>query len=70
MKELTHFNKKGDAHMVNVGEKADSNRIAIATGLIKMKKNTLAKIIQGTSHKGDVLSVARIAGIQASKKNI
>ena len=68
MNELTHFNKKGEAYMVNVGEKIDSNRMAKASGYILMKSSTLKKIIEGTSHKGDVLAVARIAGIQASKK--
>ncbi|MEO6117606.1 MAG: cyclic pyranopterin monophosphate synthase MoaC [Methylotenera sp.] len=65
---LTHFDSSGQAHMVDVGEKAETHRIAIATGSIKMLPATLNLIHQGNSKKGDVLGIARIAAIQASKK--
>jgi len=65
---LTHFDQNGQAHMVDIGEKAETHRIAIATGLISMLPATLALIQSGTSKKGDVLGIARIAGIQAAKK--
>jgi len=65
---LTHFDKQGQAHMVDVGSKADTHRIAVASGKIKMQPATLALIIAGNSKKGDVLGIARIAAIQASKK--
>ena len=65
---LTHFDKQGQAHMVDVGTKADTHRIAVASGKIKMLPATLALIIAGNSKKGDVLGIARIAAIQASKK--
>ncbi len=68
MSQLTHFNPAGEAHMVDVGNKAISQRTAIATGHITMRAETLAKIIQGDFKKGDVLGIARIAGIMASKK--
>ena len=66
--ELTHINKDGHAHMVDVGGKAISERVAIATALVKMQRETLALIRSGNSIKGDVLAVARVAGIQAAKK--
>ena len=66
--ELTHFNASGEAHMVDVGEKADTQREAIAEGRIFMDPATLEKIIQGEHKKGDVLGIARVAGIMASKK--
>lgn len=66
--EFTHFNESGRAHMVEVGEKDDTKRIAIARGHIKMKKETVEKIREGLIKKGDVLSVAQIGGIMASKK--
>lgn len=66
--ELTHFNEEGRAHMVEVGEKEDTKRRAIAIGRIRMKRKTLEKIKEGTIKKGDVLSVAQIAGIMGSKK--
>ena len=66
--ELTHFNEDGRAHMVEVGEKEDTKRRAIARGRIRMKGETLEKIKEGTVKKGDVLSVAQIAGIMGSKK--
>ena len=68
MTELTHFNTQGQAHMVNVGEKQNTHRIAIAEGRIVMQASTLDKILQGNHQKGDVLGIARIAGIMAAKK--
>ena len=68
MNKLTHFDDSGQAHMVNVGDKPSTHRIAIATGKISMLPETF-KIVEAGSHKkGDVLGIARIAGIQASKK--
>lgn len=66
--KLTHFNEKGRAHMVEVGEKNDTKRVAIARGTIKMKKETINSIRNGMIKKGDVLSVSQIAGIMGSKK--
>jgi len=66
--KLTHFNEQGDVHMVDVGDKAISKRRAIAEGWIRMQPATLKMIEQGDHKKGDVLSVARIAGIMAAKK--
>jgi cyclic pyranopterin phosphate synthase len=68
MSELTHFNQAGEAHMVDVGAKATSQRIAVAEGRIVMRPETLRIIEQGTAKKGDVLGVARIAGIMGAKK--
>jgi cyclic pyranopterin phosphate synthase len=68
MTELTHFNDQGQAHMVDVGGKPDATREATATGVIRMKPETLAVIQRGEAAKGDVLAVARIAAIQATKK--
>ena len=65
---LTHFDAQGQAHMVDVGAKAATHRIAVATGRIEMQPETLALIESGTAKKGDVLGIARIAGIQAAKK--
>lgn len=65
---LTHFNAQGHAHMVDIGDKAHTKRIAIAEGQIQMQAATLQTILQGTAKKGDVLGIARIAAIQASKK--
>ena len=65
---LTHFNRQGDARMVNVGAKAVTERRAVAEGRILMRPETLALILEGGHKKGDVLGVARIAGIQAAKK--
>lgn len=65
---LTHFDSGGQAHMVDVGSKAETHRVAIASGKISMLPSTLALIIEGNSKKGDVLGIARIAAIQASKK--
>jgi cyclic pyranopterin phosphate synthase len=68
MSELTHFNKNGDVHMVDVGKKAMTHRIAIAEGTITMQPETLLLIKQGGHKKGDVLAIARTAGIMASKR--
>jgi cyclic pyranopterin monophosphate synthase len=65
---LTHFDAHGQAHMVDVGDKASTHRIAIAEGRITMLPATLALIQSGTAKKGDVLGIARIAGIQGAKK--
>ncbi len=68
MTELTHFDAQGQAHMVDVGTKPATHRIAIAEGYITMQPETLAIIQAGTAKKGDVLGVARLAGIMAAKK--
>ena len=68
MSALTHFDAQGQAHMVDVGDKPATRRIAIASGRIDMLPSTLAIIEAGTARKGDVLGIARIAGIQAAKK--
>ena len=65
---LTHFDAQGQAHMVDVAAKATTHRIAVAQGRIIMHPATLAIILQGTAKKGDVLGIARIAGIMAAKK--
>jgi len=65
---LTHFDATGQAHMVDVGAKAQTHRIAIASGTIRMKPETLAIIVGGTAKKGDVLGIARIAAIMAAKR--
>ncbi|KQB60466.1 cyclic pyranopterin monophosphate synthase MoaC [Acidovorax sp. SD340] len=65
---LTHFDAQGQAHMVDVGAKPATHRVAVATGRIEMQPETLALIESGTAKKGDVLGVARIAGIMAAKK--
>ena len=65
---LTHFDAQGQAHMVDVGGKAATRRTAVAAGRIEMLPETLALIESGSARKGDVLGVARIAGIQAAKK--
>jgi cyclic pyranopterin phosphate synthase len=68
MSELTHFNSAGDAHMVDVGDKAVTRRRAVAEGMIHMEPNTLALIQDGGHKKGDVLGVARLAGIMGAKR--
>lgn len=68
MNQLTHFNASGEAHMVDVGDKPLTQRIAIAEGHIAMNLSTLELIQQGGHKKGDVLGIARIAGIMAAKK--
>jgi cyclic pyranopterin phosphate synthase len=65
---LTHFDESGRAHMVDVGVKNETHRVAIATGTIRMKPETLDIIQSGTAKKGDVLGVARIAAIMAAKR--
>jgi len=65
---LTHFNSEGHAHMVDVGSKAHTHRIAIASGIIRMNPATLDMITKGEAKKGDVLGIARIAGIQGAKR--
>ena len=65
---LTHFDETGQAHMVDVGAKAETHRIALASGVIRMKPETLAIITSGTAKKGDVLGIARIAAIMAAKR--
>ena len=68
MNKLTHFDASGQAHMVNVGDKPNTHRVAIATGKITMLPETYQMVEAGTHKKGDVLGIARIAGIQASKR--
>lgn len=68
MSEFTHFNEAGEAHMVDVGDKTFSTRVAITEGFIMLESATLALILQGGYKKGDVLGIARIAGIMASKR--
>ena len=68
MNKLTHFDASGQAHMVNVGDKPNTHRIAIATGKITMLPDTFKMVESGTHKKGDVLGISRIAGIQASKR--
>ncbi|MDG4553475.1 MAG: cyclic pyranopterin monophosphate synthase MoaC [Candidatus Competibacter sp.] len=65
---LTHFNAAGEAHMVDVGDKTVTHRTAVAEGCILMQATTLERIVTGTHAKGDVLSVARIAGIMGAKR--
>jgi cyclic pyranopterin phosphate synthase len=66
---LTHFDAQGQAHMVDVAAKAHTHRVALAQGYICMEAATLALVAQGQSRKGDVLGVARIAGIQGAKRS-
>ena len=68
MSDLTHFNEQGEAHMVDVGEKDQTHRVAVCEGTISMEAATLEKILHGDHKKGDVLGIARIAGIMASKR--
>ena len=68
MSGLTHFDKDGAAHMVDVSDKPDTARVAVASGRIFMEPETLALIVEGRAKKGDVLGVARLAGIMAAKK--
>ncbi len=65
---LTHFNAAGEAHMVDVGDKAVTVREAVAEGRITMNPATLQKIVEGSHKKGDVLGIARVAGIMGAKK--
>jgi len=66
--KLTHFDRKGRAHMVDVGGKDETHRVAIASGRIRMRAATFRMIVEGSAQKGDVLGVARIAAIQAAKR--
>ncbi len=66
--KLSHFNVRGDVHMVDIGEKDITKRRAVASGVIQMQAETLQRIVSGEHKKGDVLSVARVAGVMASKK--
>jgi len=65
---LTHFDEVGQAHMVDVGAKGETHRVAIASGIISMKPSTLGVVMDGTAKKGDVLGIARIAAIMAAKR--
>ncbi|MBA5689760.1 cyclic pyranopterin monophosphate synthase MoaC [Rugamonas apoptosis] len=65
---LTHFDATGQAHMVDVGDKQETHRIAVASGHIRMKPETLAIIVSGSAKKGDVLGIARIAAIMGAKR--
>jgi len=65
---LTHFDATGQAHMVDVGAKSETHRIALATGVIRMQPETLAIVQSGTAKKGDVLGIARVAAIMGAKK--
>ncbi|THF61530.1 cyclic pyranopterin monophosphate synthase MoaC [Pseudothauera nasutitermitis] len=65
---LTHFDAEGQAHMVDVGAKTETRRVAVATGRILMEPATFAMVRDGSAKKGDVLGVARIAAIQGSKR--
>jgi cyclic pyranopterin phosphate synthase len=66
--KLTHFDRKGRAHMVDVGAKGETHRVAVASGRIEMRPATFRAVIEGSAAKGDVLGVARIAAIQAAKR--
>ncbi len=68
MSKLTHFNQDGSVHMVDIGNKDITERIAIAEGVIEMLPDTLALVMEGGHKKGDVLGIARIAGIMATKR--
>jgi cyclic pyranopterin phosphate synthase len=65
---LTHFDPHGQAHMVDVGAKGETHRVARATGVIRMQPSTLAIIAKGDAKKGDVIGIARIAAIQGAKR--
>ncbi|WP_070989169.1 cyclic pyranopterin monophosphate synthase MoaC [Halofilum ochraceum] len=68
MSEFTHFNRRGEAHVVDVGGKDATRRVAVAAGRIHMEAATLERIESGEQAKGDVLGVARIAGIMGAKR--
>jgi cyclic pyranopterin phosphate synthase len=68
MSGLTHFDAKGDAHMVDVSDKAVTARVAVAEGYVKMAQETFDIITEGRAKKGDVIGVARLAGIMGAKK--
>lgn len=65
---LSHFDASGQAHMVDVSDKAVTSRVAVAEGRVVMTPETLAYVLEGTAKKGDVLGIARVAGIMAAKK--
>lgn len=66
--ELTHFNENNEAHMVNIGEKEPTERVAVASGYINMSPKAVRILAEGSSKKGDVLGVARVAAIQGTKQ--
>lgn len=66
--QLTHIDEKGDVRMVDVSQKPDTERVAVAEGFISMNPETLALIVEGKAAKGDVLACARVAGVMAAKK--
>jgi len=68
MSDLTHFNDAGEAHMVDVGDKSITHRVAVAEGTIAMQNTTFSMVAAGTHKKGDVLGIARVAGIMATKR--
>lgn len=68
MNGLTHFDEKGNARMVDVGEKKETDRVAVAHGFISVNDQVFQAICQGTASKGDVLGVARVAGIMGAKR--
>ncbi|WP_324780412.1 cyclic pyranopterin monophosphate synthase MoaC [Thiobacillus sedimenti] len=68
MSEFTHFDERGQAVMVDVADKAETRRVAVADGRIRMLPETLARILKGQAAKGDVLGIARVAAIQATKR--
>lgn len=68
MADLTHFDKEGHAHMVDVSDKDVTDRLATAEVLVRMRPETLAHVVAGTAKKGDVLGVARLAGIMGAKR--
>lgn len=68
MSGLTHIGASGEAHMVDVGDKAETVRVAVAEGHVKMAESTLALIHEGNAKKGDVIGTARLAGIMAAKR--
>ncbi|MCP3900323.1 MAG: cyclic pyranopterin monophosphate synthase MoaC, partial [Desulfobacteraceae bacterium] len=67
MGDFTHLDKDGKVRMVDVGDKDETKRVAVAIGAVKMNKKTLEKIIQNTGKKGNVFETARIAGVMAAK---
>ncbi len=68
MSGLTHFDPQGQAHMVDVSAKAHTNRVAVASGCVKMSTEAYEIVTEGNAKKGDVLAVARLAGIMGAKK--
>lgn len=68
MKGLTHFDESGAAHMVDVSGKAETDRVAVARGFVKMSPETVEIVKEGTAKKGDVIGIARLAGIMGAKR--